>query len=71
MPSATGAARESCAQALRTHRCPPLALAAGLALFCATLLAINWMKTQECVYQCSAQMKLRIGNIKIDSQNSK
>lgn len=30
-------------------------------------LTINWMKTQEYVYQWSAQMKLRVGNMKTDS----
>lgn len=42
--------------------CPPAS-----ALSCLTFLTINWMKTQEDVYQCAAQMKLRIENRKIDS----
>lgn len=38
----------------------------ALVLFCSTFLTTNWMKTQEDVYQCKAQMKLRIDNTKID-----
>ena len=45
--------------------------AAGLHLPASALtpskfLIINWMKTQEYVYQCTAQMKLRIENTEVD-----
>ena len=72
MQSTTGC----CRRAVPRHYKSTTACLCPLAstLFSATFLTINWIKTQDHIYQCSAQMKLRIRNIrnkKIDRKKHK